>query len=43
MGSSGGYLFFVLPMLSYLCLFVCLEMKMLFVAWKSHNLEVLDQ
>jgi transmembrane E3 ubiquitin-protein ligase len=42
MGSSSGYLFFVLPSLAYLTLFIFLEMKMLFLVWKSHNLETLD-
>lgn len=37
MGSSSGFLFFVLPALAHLCLFVFLEMRMLFLAWKSHN------
>lgn len=43
LGSSSGYLFFILPAVAYLCLFVFLEMKMLFLAWKSHNVETLDQ
>lgn len=43
MGSSSGYLFFILPSFAYLSLFIFLDMKMLFLAWKSHNLDILEQ
>jgi hypothetical protein len=42
MGSSSGYLLFILPSISYLILFVVFEMKMLFLVWKSHNIEHLE-
>lgn len=42
MSSPSGYLLFVLPALSYLTLFVAFEMKMLFLVWKSHNIEHLE-
>lgn len=38
MSSPSGYLLLVLPVLSYLTLFVVFEMKMLFLVWKSHNI-----
>ena len=41
MGSSSGYLFFILPSIAYLALFIVIDMKMLFVAWKSNNIEIL--
>lgn len=42
MGSSSGYLFFILPALSLIVLFIIFDMKMLFLVWKSHNLANMD-
>lgn len=42
MGSSSGYLFFILPALSLIVLFIIFDMKMLFLVWKSHNLTNID-
>ena len=42
MGSSSGYLYFILPSLAYILLFIIFDMKMLFLVWKSHNLVHMD-
>ena len=42
MGSSSGYLYFILPSLAYILLFIIFDMKMLFLVWKSHNLAHMD-
>jgi hypothetical protein len=40
--SQSGYLFFILPALAYLVLFVVFDMKMLFLVWRSSNLRNLE-
>jgi transmembrane E3 ubiquitin-protein ligase len=42
MGSGSGYLFFILPALTLIVLFIIFDMKMLFLVWKSHNLANMD-
>lgn len=42
MGSSSGYLFYILPSISYIVLFIVFDMKMLFLVWKSHNIPFMD-
>jgi len=42
MSSESGYLFFVLPSLAYIVLFIIFDMKMLFLVWRSQNLAHLD-
>jgi hypothetical protein len=42
MSSESGYLFFVLPSLAYIVLFIIFDMKMLFLVWRSQNLANLD-
>jgi len=38
MSSGTAYLFFVLPSIAYLVLFVIFDMKMLFLVWRSHHM-----
>ncbi len=42
MSSSSGYLFFILPSLAYIVLFIIFDMKMLFLVWRSQNINHLD-
>lgn len=42
MSSTSGYLFFILPSLSYIVLFIIFDMKMLFLIWRSQNINNLD-
>jgi hypothetical protein len=42
MSSESGYLFFVLPSLAYIVLFIIFDMKMLFLVWRSQNIANLD-
>lgn len=42
MSSESGYLFFILPSLSFIVLFIIFDMKMLFLVWRSHNMANMD-
>jgi transmembrane E3 ubiquitin-protein ligase len=42
MSSESGYLFFVLPALAYIVLFIIFDMKLLFIVWRSQNIANLD-
>ena len=42
MGSESGYLFFILPSLSYIVLFIIFDMKILFLVWRSHNIRNIE-
>lgn len=42
MSSGTAYLFFVLPAISYLVLFVIFDMKMLFLVWRSHHMRDIE-
>ncbi len=42
MGSSSGYLFYIIPSFAYIVLFIIFDMKMLFLVWKSHNILYMD-
>jgi transmembrane E3 ubiquitin-protein ligase len=42
MSSESGYLFFVLPALAYIVLFIIFDMKLLFLVWRSQNIANLD-
>ena len=40
--TQSGYLFFILPALAYILLFIIFDMKMLFLVWRSHNLRNME-
>lgn len=42
MGTPNGYLFFILPSLGFIVLFIVFDMKMLFLVWKSYNMQFLE-
>lgn len=42
MSSESGYLFFIIPALAYIVLFIIFDMKMLFLVWRSHNLRTME-
>ena len=39
---QSGYLFFILPSLAYIVLFIIFDMKILFLVWRSHNLRNIE-
>lgn len=42
MSSESGYLFFILPSLAYIVIFIIFDMKMLFLIWRSQNIVHMD-
>lgn len=42
MSTGSAYLLFVLPSLAYLVLFVIFDMKMLFLVWRSHHMQNIE-
>ena len=42
MNTGSGYLFFILPSLTFIVLFIIFDMKMLFLVWKSQNMGNMD-
>lgn len=40
--TQSGYLFFIIPAIAYIILFIIFDMKMLFLVWRSNNMRNME-
>jgi hypothetical protein len=39
---QSGFLFFIVPSIAYLVIFIMFDMKLLFLTWRNHNMGIID-